>query len=843
LLSIDRDYEDGVNLTRVRETKRQDATSQPVVEQTTMVYDRLNRLRRRTNYDNKELLYTFDRQGNRTSLRDPDGLVTRYVYDARNRVCVVATDGADPGTCTTASGTTVTKYAYWPDGLPLRTEYPNGSVSEWEYDAADRTRAIVNHNGDVKSPISRYAYTYDANGNRQTQTETRSSPGLGGGAPETTTYEYDTLNRLTSVTYGNGATVIYGLEPNGNRKSETGTDPATGAPVDRLLQYNKRNQLERIIDRASASSTIFGYDANGNTREERVGTLGEGGETVTPPSVKQFTFDIRDRLVAVNDAGGPVTFDYDYEGMRTRKAGPLASLKFLYDDRSLLQEYEPASLATLSKYDYGQRLISLSNSPQTGSGKLFYLFDSLGSTSELTDARGGVRAAYAYDAYGGLRDSVELTPNRIRFTGHYADTETNLYYARARYYDNRIGRFVSQDAVLGREQSPPSLHRYVYANVNPLLYVDPLGTSPFEAGSFGDWYWQVSLALGDQAERALTGTATYGKEVVEAVADMNLAGTDLVVKGVGAVANTVTGGRYTEQINQLTKAQSNIGKWVEREGFSEVASAGGEQVRETAQVIGDRTMQTVLLPDRLLEAVESGSRARVHNVLNDVPILGSVKQLVEESYKAAMSGDPRDFAAVVPGWLATGASALGAARTLSSFSRAPGFTGRSHAVIGAEAGVSLPQSQSINVVRSAIGGVEPRTPFTLRRARDLIRNDLRYADFRTEPGEAVFWTGFRQGNMDLAKMWAKATNTKTIDMTPGGAWLDRVTSPHGQGWLGRKGYREAWSTASGRFANEASGPVTAFIRGTQPTANDFYGLELPILRLRGVDVEFDPFVP
>jgi len=64
---------------------------------------------------------------------------------------------------------------------------------------------------------------------------------------------------------------------------------------------------------------------------------------------------------------------------------------------------------------------------------------------------------------------------RSVFTGHYFDTETNLYYAKARYFDPELGRFLSQDSYLGELTEPPSLHRYLYAFDNPIRYYDPTG--------------------------------------------------------------------------------------------------------------------------------------------------------------------------------------------------------------------------------------------------------------------------------------------------------------------------------------------------------------------------------
>src|SRR4029079_2047458 len=89
-------------------------------------------------------------------------------------------------------------------------------------------------------------------------------------------------------------------------------------------------------------------------------------------------------------------------------------------------------------------------------------------------------ARYHLDAWGNFRDPAELeaSGNRFGFTGYLFDRETDLYYAKARYYDPVYGRFTTQDSVLGQVDDPPSLNRYYYGNANPGRYVDPTGHAP-----------------------------------------------------------------------------------------------------------------------------------------------------------------------------------------------------------------------------------------------------------------------------------------------------------------------------------------------------------------------------
>ena len=58
--------------------------------------------------------------------------------------------------------------------------------------------------------------------------------------------------------------------------------------------------------------------------------------------------------------------------------------------------------------------------------------------------------------------------------GAATPTGPNLY-AKARYYDSEYGRFTTQDSYLGEIDTPPSLHRYLYAASRPTFFVDPTG--------------------------------------------------------------------------------------------------------------------------------------------------------------------------------------------------------------------------------------------------------------------------------------------------------------------------------------------------------------------------------
>jgi RHS repeat-associated protein len=80
---------------------------------------------------------------------------------------------------------------------------------------------------------------------------------------------------------------------------------------------------------------------------------------------------------------------------------------------------------------------------------------------------------------GTIADLTRTDQQPIGYTGYLTDSESGLYYAKARYYDPRIARFTTEDPEEGKATQPPSLHRYLYAYANPTVYVDPTGRISF----------------------------------------------------------------------------------------------------------------------------------------------------------------------------------------------------------------------------------------------------------------------------------------------------------------------------------------------------------------------------
>jgi RHS repeat-associated protein len=61
------------------------------------------------------------------------------------------------------------------------------------------------------------------------------------------------------------------------------------------------------------------------------------------------------------------------------------------------------------------------------------------------------------------------------YRGEQYDPDLALYYLRARYYNPLTGRFMSRDPNGGYISEPASLHKYLYANGDPVNGTDPSG--------------------------------------------------------------------------------------------------------------------------------------------------------------------------------------------------------------------------------------------------------------------------------------------------------------------------------------------------------------------------------
>jgi RHS repeat-associated protein len=81
------------------------------------------------------------------------------------------------------------------------------------------------------------------------------------------------------------------------------------------------------------------------------------------------------------------------------------------------------------------------------------------------------RTKYSYDSFGKQTSTSGSISNPFQYTAREFDSETGLYYYRARYYDPNSGRFLSEDPVR-------TVNLYEYVKSNPTNLSDPFGREP-----------------------------------------------------------------------------------------------------------------------------------------------------------------------------------------------------------------------------------------------------------------------------------------------------------------------------------------------------------------------------
>jgi RHS repeat-associated protein len=403
-----------------------------------MAYDDFDRMERKTDRYGNSFDYSYDANGNRKVFKDQTNQLTSYTYDKLNRLEQM-----------TNPSTGAFDWSYNSAGLPDQLDYPNGSQANYTYDNANRIDVIDNKQSGVT--VTQHDYDYDLNGNRIKLTESNID------AAQITSYDYDEADRLVKVYY---PTTInsYTLDKVGNRELEiidTG-----GVLTTRDYGYNNRDQLKTITD-DTGLDVSYDYDAAGNQTEKT-----ENGVTTV------FDYSARQRVKSITiGAQSPIEYQYDHSGQRINQQNSGTEKRYLYDGLSLIAETNTLG-NTIARYHYGihHQLAETRNSQSA-----FYLNDSLGTTVAITNQDGSIQNRMDYDVWGNLNQETATSESPFGFIGYIKDDDTDLYYANARYYDSFTGRFLREDPLQGKQNTPPSLHRYLYAYANPTVYIDPDG--------------------------------------------------------------------------------------------------------------------------------------------------------------------------------------------------------------------------------------------------------------------------------------------------------------------------------------------------------------------------------
>ena len=364
--------------------------------------------------------------------------------------------------------------------------------------------------------LEAYDYTYNLNGDR---VHTANSDGT------SIEFSYDANRRLTTESrFDASGDVVdsrhYEYDAAGNRIKQVDEN---GTIIE--YAYNSNDQL------LSYGDTTLDYDANGNLiRKSKAG------------EVTDYTFDLENQLVGVDGPAGQVAYQYDASGERIARTELGDQVNFLVDTQNLtgvsqvLVEYD-ASETILAEYTFSTELIG-----QDRNGvNHYHHFDANDNVRFLSDSAGTVTDHYRYSAFGIDLETTGTTENAYRFAGQRYGNSENLSFLRARSYDATTGRFISRDPFEGVLSDPVSLHRYLYANSNPIAFRDPTGL--FSLAELGT---ASSILANIQASYA-SALSTILKSTYEIANDYILVGT----KGRQIVLDGLFHGVFTPGLSRL----------------------------------------------------------------------------------------------------------------------------------------------------------------------------------------------------------------------------------------------------------------------------------------------------
>jgi RHS repeat-associated protein len=423
-----------------------------------------------TSYDgNGNLLTAVTRSGssitltydalNRLSTKAPAGQATvTYGYDLANRLNSISkpTVGGDPSTGTF-------QRFFDTSGRFTQEQYPDGKT--------------VTH-------------VLDSNGNRTKTTwpdgyfVTRSFDQLnrltniylnGSGTPSLT-YSYDQLSRRSSVAMGNGASTSYSFSINNDLSALVNNF------VGSANSYSlTRNNVGQILGFGVSDSSFVWHPAGtGTTSYGTADNVNKyptvGGATLTYDGNKNLTFDgtwtysydTENHLLSATSGGVTANYVYDPNGRQAQKTVSGTATRFIYDGLRLIATYD-GSGTLLNRYVHGPGVDEPAIQVTSGGVQSFFHRDFQGSVVSTTNSSGAVTNKYAYSPFG---ESAALSGTIFGYTGQRYDTETGLYYYKARYYSPAIGRFLQTDPI---GYAGGDLNLYNYVGNDPLNHRDPLG--------------------------------------------------------------------------------------------------------------------------------------------------------------------------------------------------------------------------------------------------------------------------------------------------------------------------------------------------------------------------------
>jgi RHS repeat-associated protein len=511
-----------------RTTSITDATNKA----TTYTYNGFGELVKQVSPDSGETTFTYDKAGNLISETDARGITVNYQYDALNRLTKTtypdsvenitftydntANDNKGLGRLTGVSEAAGSRsYIYGELGQLLTENYTIGAQSyslSYQYDAAGQLTSITYPSGRTVT------YTLNTDG------QITAMATLASGQSQTnqsllSNASYLPFGPLQGFTFGNGLANNYSYDNNYRLTAHTLTglknetlsytdvgninviSDSVNATNNMTFGYDKLSRLLTSADNNSADTSgdfIFTYDDIGNRQTKLNNNTAENydyvanthhldkvtvDKEVQVPSYASSFNQARRMASAAN-----VSYQYNYRQLRVSKSTTVneqtTDTHYHYDGNGLLIAESDHNGVWQKEYVYfnGQLITMVDYSNGVAQPAYAVHTDHLGTPTQITNTVGTLVWQATYSPFGlatinndvdGDNNKVELN---IRFPGQYYDKETELHYNWHRYYDPKVGRYITSDP-LGLSAG---INTYGYVEQNPIVNIDPKGLETFQ---------------------------------------------------------------------------------------------------------------------------------------------------------------------------------------------------------------------------------------------------------------------------------------------------------------------------------------------------------------------------
>ena len=288
------------------------------------------------------------------------------------------------------------------------------------------------------------------------------------------------------------------------------------------------------------------------------------------------------RLTGLSSGSEAFSYSYNADGIRTAKTVNGVKHTYALSGTTILnEEWTENGVQHLLMYVYDANgsptgMVYRNSTMSMGVFEEYLFVKNIqGDILHVYNSAGKKLVSYVYDAWGNIISTTYSNGggtsaarfNPFTYRGYYRDSETGMYYLNSRYYNPKMGRFISADTtdVLSLPYHHPGQYNlFSYCNNNPVNDID----------DDGQLSWLAKIAIGAAAiavgvgVTVLTGGAALPALVAgvkaACVAGAISAGTSAATT---AVRSAVSGDSFSTVVQKSANAAVD--------GFADGFMAGG----------------------------------------------------------------------------------------------------------------------------------------------------------------------------------------------------------------------------------------------------------------------------